>query len=90
MGAMILCNYASPFFFHANVAFTDLTLPNFVLSLGGYMVIVQFTIDKEGQYLGHTKLTKNCMFTVMTELWRQMMNEDLLTMVFCLPSQYPI
>jgi len=47
---------------------------------GGYLVIVQFTIDNEGQYLGHTKFTKNCMFTTMTELWRQMMNEDLITM----------
>ena len=48
------------------------------------MVIVQFTIDKEGQYLGHTKLTKNCMFTTMTELWKQMMNEGVITEVFIL------
>jgi len=47
---------------------------------GGYLVVVQFAIDSEGQYLGHTKLTKNCMFTTMTELWRQMLFEDLITM----------
>ncbi|XP_065058832.1 uncharacterized protein LOC135686513 isoform X2 [Rhopilema esculentum] len=47
---------------------------------GGFLVLVQFTIDDDGQYLGHTKEIKNCMFTNMKEIWQEMMQEGRLNM----------
>ncbi len=48
------------------------------------MVIVCFSLDKDGQYLGKTSYLKESMFERMTALWKQLMDEGRITQVYTL------
>ncbi|KAK3744752.1 hypothetical protein QZH41_013300 [Actinostola sp. cb2023] len=49
------------------------------LVLGGSMVLIQFAVDEQGQYLGHTNGSKVSMFHQMCDLWRGLVNEGRIT-----------
>ena len=45
------------------------------------MVLAQFTVDDEGQFLGNTKNIKVSMHHKMCELWKDMMGDGIITKV---------
>ncbi|XP_014678020.1 PREDICTED: salicylate carboxymethyltransferase-like [Priapulus caudatus] len=49
------------------------------LQPGGRMVIANFTVDKENQYLGNTKRVKCNMFQIMTDKWRALVDKGIIT-----------
>ena len=47
------------------------------------MVLVQFAVDDEGQYLGATKNVPVSMHRTMRDLWKGLLVEGLITQVRC-------
>ena len=45
------------------------------------MVLVQFAVDEEGQYLGTTKNTPASMHNTMRNLWKGLVDDGLITQV---------
>lgn len=45
------------------------------------MVLVQFAVDEEGQFLGTTKNVPVSMHHTMRDLWRGLVNDGLITQV---------
>jgi len=52
--------------------------------LGGRMVLVQFAVDEEGQYLGTTKNVPVSMHHTMRDLWKGLVDDGLITQVWSL------
>ena len=51
------------------------------ISVGGKLVLVQLTIDDQGQFVGNTKAKKVSVYHKMCELWRRMVDDDTITEV---------
>lgn len=49
------------------------------MASGGRMVLVQFAVDDEGQYLGATKNVPVSMHRTMRDLWKGLLDEGLIT-----------
>ena len=47
------------------------------------MILVQFAVDDEGQYLGATKNVPVSMHRTMRDLWKGLLDEGLITQVRC-------
>ena len=62
------------------------------------MVLVQFAVDGEGQYLGTTKNTPASMHHTMRDLWKLLVHDGVITQVrtkvplslLSLPPSFPI
>ncbi|XP_068686578.1 uncharacterized protein [Montipora foliosa] len=49
------------------------------LAPGGRMILVQFAVDKEGQFLGTTKKVPVSMHHTMRDLWKELMHDGLIS-----------
>ena len=51
------------------------------------MVLVQFAVDSEGQFLGNTKNIKESMHHWMRDLWQGMVDDGSITQVRCIQKK---
>ena len=51
------------------------------------MVLVQFAVDKEGQFLGTTKKVPVSMHHTMRVLWKELMHDGLISQVRIFSTQ---
>lgn len=49
------------------------------LSPGGRLVIANFAVSPEKEWLGHTKEVDTCMFSTFAKIWKEMADEGLIT-----------